>query len=558
MPRNLFNGLSLSQNTSWKDLGTIGNHQINKEEILQHTDLTKQPHKTKCNKPRIVNFSNTVDNFTQEIINKGCAHLTTKPITCTYFFTPKPNSDKVRAICDARHHNNTQQSPPKPVKLPCFNDIKEKIRNNPRLYFTVVDISNFFWSLKLPPEWHNNFIYGYFKNGKEIRVALTRVPFGWNYSPIVCQTVLQNIYNKIRKETIQPSMLETIQEEYIYIDDILTFSTEAQPLEEYTLKRNEKLKLEHLFQNEAKSDHQPKTSVKWTGKQITANETEKHIKNTIPHTAQAIASTILTTAATAHQKQLQRITGSLIWLGIHNRTNLPYLFRINNHITKHKHKKLDNKTTRDTILAAITTLTPWTPKDLTWTPPDANHNTFFVDATISIGAFINTHTQTFTNFNIPNKYRNQQNAELYTITKTIQENYHTDSTINIISDSAPSIFSIIKMSCGSKNWKRNRLLKKLSKIIQQNKTKINISFIRTQHNPADKYSRMTTTAPSQIDTLTQTNINNILTDINKYIYDTQETYTRETSQQAVQQDITHTHTHTQSKKKLLDQTTKTN
>ena len=81
-----------------------------------------------------------------------------------------------------------------------------------------VDISNCFWSLVLPPQYRHSF---------RIRVddmvyACKALPFGWVYSPVICQEVLTSI---VRKGHVRDVIV------LIYYDDILVIGFGASRLQ---------------------------------------------------------------------------------------------------------------------------------------------------------------------------------------------------------------------------------------------------------------------------------------------------------------------------------------
>lgn len=488
MSRNMKGTNTVNQNHSWKDLGPVGHLSLNLGSITQHEDLNKSHPINPCPLPRILPYSKAIEDFSNEIISKNCAEETSHPITCNYFFTPKPKTDKLRGICDARFANNLQHHPPKKLTLPNFDDLKRKLRKRTPLFFTTSDISNFFWSVQLPPQLHHKFVFGYYTSSGEIRkIAIKVAPFGWDFSPIVCQTELEKIC-KQSLTSFDPSNLHDI-DQLIYIDDILSDSPYPQPLRDFFFYRKNLLSQNNLIQHEAKSNDVPTQSTTWLGKSISSVLEDPHIQNTAKQLASVICDTILTLCFFSKKKHLQHTSGNLVWGGIHNRLNLPYLFPLFNHITHHPHWKLKTKTAIATLNAALVAGTKWTPNDLTWSEPHLQYPVFFVDATALQGAIVIAPQMVFITFPIPRRYQEQQNAELYTIIKCLQIFYQQYPHLNITSDSSSSIFSLIKLSCGASNHKRNHLLKKASKILQNNSTSIHLSYINTKHNPADFYSR---------------------------------------------------------------------
>ena len=74
-----------------------------------------------------------------------------------------------------------------------------------------LDLSNCFWSIRLPAPWRHNFqVYVPGKGGGD---QWTRLPFGWAFRPVICQKLVAGIVNGV---------LSRLQVEgFVYLDDIL-------------------------------------------------------------------------------------------------------------------------------------------------------------------------------------------------------------------------------------------------------------------------------------------------------------------------------------------------
>ena len=91
------------------------------------------------------------------------------------------------------------------------------------LYGTHVDISNAFWSFKLPRKASRIFRF-YTRQGGGL-VSLDRLPFGWAFSPFICQELLGRVVHGIVPEGV-----------YLvhYLDDFILLSCDRDLLEAVT------------------------------------------------------------------------------------------------------------------------------------------------------------------------------------------------------------------------------------------------------------------------------------------------------------------------------------
>ena len=106
-------------------------------------------------------------------------------------FVTAKTPDKARLLLDMRLWNKQWPKPPR-FPLPKLSQILD-CPQAPLLFFTKLDVSNFFWSLRLP-----HFVHGSFALSAGSRVfGSRRLPFGWSWSPILAQLTLARILSPL-------------------------------------------------------------------------------------------------------------------------------------------------------------------------------------------------------------------------------------------------------------------------------------------------------------------------------------------------------------------------
>ena len=168
----------------------------------------------------------------------------------------KPKSAQKCALIVNMIPINDRCLPPPPFTLPSLDSLAHVItvallRGRP-LYFTKLDISNMFWSCKVPAEHRHAVRIGVC--GKVF--SFPGLPFGWNASPAIAQQLLA-----LYIQQLYPGETVVIQ----YMDDILVVGPDKQHVQHQTDH------LIHQFQTHrwvvsAKSDVDPKHTVTWMGK----------------------------------------------------------------------------------------------------------------------------------------------------------------------------------------------------------------------------------------------------------------------------------------------------
>ena len=65
----------------------------------------------------------------------------------------------------------------------------EQKRRGRRSYLAKKDLTNCYWSIRLPQQWRRIFIAG----AGHRRYWITRLPFGWQHSPAICQRLIDRM-----------------------------------------------------------------------------------------------------------------------------------------------------------------------------------------------------------------------------------------------------------------------------------------------------------------------------------------------------------------------------
>ena len=75
-----------------------------------------------------------------------------------------------------------------------------------------VDLSNTFWSIRLPALWRHSFKVFMLGGGGGL-YRWTRLPFGWAYSSVVCQKLVSRI--------VHGALSKLESDGFVYLDDVL-------------------------------------------------------------------------------------------------------------------------------------------------------------------------------------------------------------------------------------------------------------------------------------------------------------------------------------------------
>jgi hypothetical protein len=216
------------------------------------------------------------------------------------FLIPK-NKIKCSIIMHTKHANSILPKPP-PFHLVSWESLDADLSRLPRdqeFYASHVDVSNAFWSFKLPRKLRRSFRM---KGAGGVILAMTSLPFGWSYSPILCQKVFEHI-----AKGVVPGHLFL----YVYIDDFLIVGRDREEV-----RRATRLLVEELtrlgFLVSPKSTLDPTHALKFLGKHLDFRI--RTIQATPFSAAQLIFRWVRMATGHTGRKFLRSFFGLLIWL----------------------------------------------------------------------------------------------------------------------------------------------------------------------------------------------------------------------------------------------------
>ena len=203
--------------------------------------------------------------------------------------------------------------PPPPFTLPHLDALAHTITvallRRPPLFFTKLDISNMFWTCKMPAEHRHAVRIGVC--GKVF--SFPGLPFGWKASPAIAQKLLamyiQHLY---------PGETVVVQ----YMDDILVVGPIKQHVQEQT---------DHLVRQfhtnkwivSPKSDPEPKHTITWMGKHLDG------LRGTVSTGASYLVGIVVLWLNLCtrgyHCQPLRRLLGKLQWALRPGRGAAPFL-----------------------------------------------------------------------------------------------------------------------------------------------------------------------------------------------------------------------------------------
>ena len=158
------------------------------------------------------------------LMNSGVISETPLPPSCFPFIIPKI-SKKVSLILSCLGMNERIGDPPT-FHLPSWEGMAQILANTPRsrrLFCTHVDLTNAFWSFRLPLEMRVAFRFRDRPGGQVF--ALDRLPFGWKISPTFCHRILGDLVRPL-----VPPHMELLH----YLDGFLLVGSNPAEVQEVT------------------------------------------------------------------------------------------------------------------------------------------------------------------------------------------------------------------------------------------------------------------------------------------------------------------------------------
>ena len=171
-----------------------------------------------------------------------------------------------------------------------------------RVFLAKLDLKNAYWSIRLPPLWRRIFVV---EGGSGRKFRYDRLPFGWSYSPAVCQRlVLAGVRRVLSRRGVRG---------WVYLDDILLSAKRKGRL--CKAVRDYAALLQRAgFIVGAKSEVSPTESIGFIGKQIDTRASI--IGNAVGALVGAFRSWVRGVGRGRLPRcAMERLLGKLCWLG---------------------------------------------------------------------------------------------------------------------------------------------------------------------------------------------------------------------------------------------------
>lgn len=418
--------------------------------------------------------------------------------TFVYPVSPQPGSPvfityktatQARCIADMRTYNHLWPTPPS-FRLPSLGSLLPGHTFH-NLYFTKIDLKNFFWSLVIPPFVDGSFVFTITSGDTSSSFATRSLPFGWSWSPIIAQRTMIHLLSGVCH------MLPTV---WIYLDDILLahsdphFLTYVTYLAVYLLQSAG-------FVISQKSILIPTSDITWLGKKLSP----AGISNTLPRITQLLLSILSLRTDRCTFRALQRTLGSLQWLALPFSIAGPWLAPVYHFLLRSSASSplLPLRTWSFLFTAFLFALLPATPHP---TPPPCTMVPFFVDAAPNTGGGFTVSMfrprSYATSISTPNWLSSQQDAELYSIFHALrQASLRKLPYVCIFCDNLAAFYSLLNGRVSCSHPVRARILRRIYRMCLSDCIHFQLVHIPSAFNPADPFSRPHTISKYHLSTL---------------------------------------------------------
>jgi hypothetical protein len=393
------------------------------------------------------------------------------------FLIPK-TSEKVSLIVDMRLLNSLCGKPHVNFKLPSLDDLAQMcslIRSHRlSLFFTKLDVSNHFWSCKLPEEAKYLVRFGVLGD----IFAIPSLAFGWSFSPVMAQMLLGLYLAKAN-----PQGVVIIQ----YMDDILLSSFSATDLLVATRTLVQSLQSDGWILS-PKSVTIPTQAIQWMGKSL--DGTNHSIAN-LPAMLASLVRLWLRLATLGYsQRTLRRLIGKLIWATRPGRAASPFLAGSFSwlHWGPFRSKFTPPKILRGLLEAIAIAFHPWFGQ-----PCPGSSETWYVDAarqfhSFYVGLWAPPGKLRITQ--CPPWVKSQQAAELFAVEFAIRvAAYEGKRALSVATDNMAAVFSTLHTKASTKLHAQNRILRRMQHLMRWACLHVSISWVPSDANPADPLSR---------------------------------------------------------------------
>eukprot|EP00662_Eupelagonemidae_sp_cell21_P052913 gene52914-biopygen63963 len=360
-----------SSEAPWKPLKHVGACQLSTEELccafdpLRRNAFAGPP----VPRPSPSPLSIPMRDFIHDMVSLRLLEEldpTRNPPTCRMSIIPK-NSQKSRAICNARFLNQRQPHAPAHFRLPTVQMLKRLLLTGP-LYFATLDVASCYQSMRLPSgDGPPLFIFHTRGADGALRAfRLLHLPFGWNASPILCQRRTQ--------AAMEPPARRQGGWALIYLDDGLVFARDPTTTSRAGKASERGLRANHFVPHPSKTDLTPRTATTWIGKSIQSQPAS--IAPTLSAAQNALAYTTLRLCMPMSLHQRQRLTGNLVWAGSQHSLHLPFLQHVHRFRPRRPMRpprSVVDSALKATVIAAL----PWTGQGFVDLPLEGRPRVFF-------------------------------------------------------------------------------------------------------------------------------------------------------------------------------------
>ena len=223
--------------------------------------------------------------------------------TAVAFTIPK-NETKARLILHGVRANQRQweggYKVPR-VSLPQVESLAEVFSQGLRGWGANIDVTNCYWSIPLPEGKSHLFRGG----GEECMWVFKTLPFGWSYSPLLCQRLLAQLTGKVGLE-VAGAVLRLMH----YLDDFLVFG-DSEAAVATKLAAFKEVLANAGFLISDKSSSRRERELVFLGKHVDFGRGV--ILNTRHTLEDALSRYVLMASRPVTRKSVQRVVGKLIW-----------------------------------------------------------------------------------------------------------------------------------------------------------------------------------------------------------------------------------------------------
>ena len=367
---------------------------------------------------------------------------------------------------------------PLPFKLPTLDRLAHLLQlcalRGEQLFYCTLDISNHFWSCRLPPPQRDSIRVGV---GGRV-YALQSLPFGWKHSPSMAQAILAAYLVEYF-----PGSVVVIQ----YADDVLVAGRHPSSVRQQALRTKADLEKAGWVVS-PKSSLDPSDRVKWMGKVVGGDQ--GGVQNAPPLQAHLVCCWLRLATTGYSDKALRRMLGKLQWALRPGRGAQPFLAGAYRWLNEGPStaKCTPPKVLRGLLEGIACALVPWVPHGTL-----GSTDTFYCDAARQGQNYyvgIRGDTLGMRIKRLPDWVATQQAAELAGIVETVRTGaYRRVQFLRIYGDNMSSLFSAMKGKATTACDAQNRLLRQLQHTLRWSGAVVELLWVKGELNPADVPSR---------------------------------------------------------------------